>query len=326
MKHDTCRWWLLLAAAILVSACAAPGHREVTVGPGIAYAVSGQADLFSRFAPVVIPDATTERYNRLGSPAARLDKRGREHIYIDPDKPAYFIQERRFVTSRGQYTNLIYRIHFEKVPQNLLPFHLTAGRNVGLLIIVTLDHEQRPLLITTVHTCGCYLAFTPTSHMPPDAFPEKWNMDGQTVFGMKLPGRLNRMEENARPVIYLASGTHRVRDVRIMPVSSLADRYRIVVPAIQPMAALKRLPLGDGTTSFFETDGPRKGYVKGSHKPWEFLLMSWWVMDARIGEDKEYGDATLTGTTFYTDLNPAHRQDSDMWPFARFLAYWGWRL
>ncbi|MDQ7010492.1 MAG: hypothetical protein Q9M29_01600 [Mariprofundaceae bacterium] len=251
---------------------------------------------------MVIPHAATEPYNRLGSPAAMLDKRGREHIYIDPDKPAYFVQQRSFTTSRGQYTNLIYRIHFTEVPVSLLPFHLTAGRNVGLLIIVTLDREQRPLLITTVHTCGCYLAFTPTSHMPPDAFPEKWNMEGQTVFGMKLPGRVGWTGQDARPVIYLASGTHRVRDVRVMSINSLATRYRIVAPAIQPMAALKHLPLGDGTTSFFETDGPRKSYVKGSHKPWEFLLMSWWAWDARIGDDKEYGDAAITGTIFYTDL------------------------
>lgn len=48
--------------------------------------------------------------------------------------------------------------------------------------------------------------------------------------------------------------------------------------------------------------------------------MSWRAWDARIGEDKEYGNTVLTGTIFYTDMNPAHRQDSDMWPFARFLA------
>jgi len=29
---------------------------------------------------------------------------------------------------------------------------------------------------------------------------------------------------------------------------------------------------------------------------------------------------------FYTSLKPWRRHDSDMWPFADFLRYWGWHL
>jgi len=54
--------------------------------------------------------------------------------------------------------------------------------------------------------------------------------------------------------------------------------------------------------------------------------MSWWTLDAHIGEDKAYGNAAVTGSVFYTSLNPINRQASDMWPFAKFLEYWGWRL
>ncbi len=95
---------------------------------------------------------------------------------------------------------------------------------------------------------------------------------------------------------------------------------------LAPIAALDALPADGQTTSFFETSGARKGYVKGSSKPLERLLISWWALDWRVGQDKRYGPAEEMNTTFYTSLKPWRREQSDMWPFAEFLRYWGWRL
>jgi hypothetical protein len=81
-----------------------------------------------------------------------------------------------------------------------------------------------------------------------------------------------------------------------------------------------------GTTSFFEESGPRHGYVKGSAKPMEKLLMSWWALDLRVGEDKKLGDSADEGPVFYTSLKPWDRTASDMRIFAQFLSYWGWGL
>jgi hypothetical protein len=93
-----------------------------------------------------------------------------------------------------------------------------------------------------------------------------------------------------------------------------------------PMNALTQLPSNSGTTSFFHDDGVLKGHVKGSVKPLETLFMSLISLDLFVGTDKVYSDPEISGNRFYTSLKPWRREDSDMWDFARFLEYWGWRL
>jgi hypothetical protein len=91
--------------------------------------------------------------------------------------------------------------------------------------------------------------------------------------------------------------------------------------------ALLRLPMvNGGTTSFYHDAGWLKGHVKGSIKPLEMLFMSLISFDLFVGSDKIYADSTQWDNPFYTSLKPWRRHDSDMWDFARFLHYWGWRL
>lgn len=313
----------ILATTLLLSACASTS-RSVPDHPAIAYIATDNGSLFARHAPIVVPENQYKTHNKIGRPSARYDAQNKEEIYIDTATPVFYTQQQTFQTNKGQYTNLIYRIHFEKVPFQLFPFHFTAGNHGGLLIVVTVNQAEEPLLITTVHTCGCYLAIIPTRYLPADAYPEKWDVtQTQSVYGETLPMRLDYPDMNYLPVITLRDGTHRVMDVRI----GKADAYNRIATPIEPLEALKKLPLdGNNTTSFYITDGLRKGYVKGSFKPFELALMSWWVLDPFVGVDKELGDSKETGTVFYTSLAPWNRKDSDMWEFARFLEFWGWRL
>lgn len=92
------------------------------------------------------------------------------------------------------------------------------------------------------------------------------------------------------------------------------------------MDQLNHLPVNDGTASFYHSEGILKGHVKGSVKPLETLFLSLVSLDMLVGTDKVYGDADETGNQFYTSLKPWRRKDSDMWDFAGFLWYWGWRL
>jgi hypothetical protein len=107
-----------------------------------------------------------------------------------------------------------------------------------------------------------------------------------------------------------------------------AGRHAHAVKAeLLPLEALEQLDLGNGaTTSFYETAGDRRGYVKESYKPRERLFMSWWALDWRVGEDKKLGRDKDDGIEFYTSLKPWARSASDMRDFAAFLKYWGWRL
>jgi hypothetical protein len=175
-----------------------------------------------------------------------------------------------------------------------------------------------------VHTCGCYLAIIPTSALPKSAYPEHWTPEKQDIYGELLPSRImiDTTAEEDRFVIRLRGATHRVMDV----TTSQPARANAETAQLLPIQSLRELPFNGKTLSFFETEGARKGYVRGSHKPYERWLMGWWALDLRVGEDKDLGPSEETGTVFYTSLKPWARKKSDLWEFARFLDYWGWKL
>lgn len=319
------RQLVVLCLALALSAACARAPRVSLETRPTAFVARDDATAFSRHAPVFVVRGFEQTYNRIGAPAARMDGKGRERVFIDPQRPVFFAQEVKFRASGREYTNLVYRVHFERVP---FP-DLTAGKNVGLLALITLNAGGEPVLITTVHTCGCYKAMIPTTYLPPENWPEKWDPTGQEVYGENLPGILAYPSESAagyRPVIFVRPETHRIMDVRIENVREAAWRYEVVPAAIEPMDNLKALRIDGRTTSFYEAAGGRKGFVKESRKPLEKLFMGTLAFDLNVGCDKEYGDSSRTGTTFYTSLKFWRRQDSDMWQFARFLSYWGWRL
>jgi len=298
--------------------------EAVEISPQYVAAEYGDS-LLARYAPIFILEDPTKSYNKIGTPAVREDKNGRPDVYVDSHKATIYAMEQKFKDSGGHYTNLIYRVHFEKTPYK----HLTAGRNLGLIVIVTLNQKNQPLLITTVHTCGCYLAIIPTSYLPKESYPDNWSLGGQDAFGEHLPSFIDMkgsVGAQHKFVFSIRSGTHRVMHLDQSAEKDFILPADFVTATLEPMKSLRELPFGDSVTSFFETTGARKGYVRNSHKPFERLLMSWWAMDWRIGEDKDLGPREETGTTFYTSLKFWAWEKSDLWNFANFLDYWGWKL
>ena len=319
----------MLSVVILlyfIAGCASLDYHSGV--PTQTYVATG-SDLISRFMPVIVSEHPEYIYNRIGQPGViEIDQKYR--LRIDSEVAVVYYEKRSFETARGSYTNLIYRVHFAEVPMSLLPFNLTAGKNVGLIFIVTLDVRQQPVLITMVHTCGCYLAMVPTDYLQEDAFPEGWNTESQYVYGATLPGllRLGHTTGRKKAVIVLKNGTHRVIHIDAVQVDELKSQYGSISLMIKPASELEALLTDNGqrSVSMFETTGPRKGYVRDSHKPFEFLFMSWWAMDWYVGVDKLYGNPGQDGPPFNTSLKPWARSESDMRDFPRFLRYWGWRL
>ncbi|MBU0674793.1 MAG: hypothetical protein KJ950_09145 [Proteobacteria bacterium] len=316
---------LLLCLLLTLSGCAGigsqtSGNQEMTI-----YGAPKNDDsLYSRFAPLVRAIGTEAAYNRIGKVSAIINNDQDDFkLVIDPRFPVYYVQKQDFISARGaSYTNLIYRVHFSEVPF----YHLTSGANVGLLIYLTLNDQNQPVLVTTLHTCGCYLAIVPTSYLPADALPNNWNPTLQNVYGESLPGVLDYgLREDLKVLVDLRAATHRVTDIRLIQANETPQGFQQSV-MLEPMDSLNSIPLQDQKISFFETSGFRKGYVKGSHKPFEMLLMGWWALDPLIGEDKALGPYQNTGTHMYTSLKFWARQNSDIWDFPTFLTYWGWRL
>jgi hypothetical protein len=322
--------WLVLI--LILSGCAYSQKGIEEKVHTVYMAQKGEAPLISKFSPVFLTYNHRESYNRIGRPSAKANEKMDVKVYVDPGSPAIYFMRRNFSTAKGSYTNLIYRIHFSEVPYSLIPFHLTAGQNVGLIFVITVDENQRPLLFTTAGTCGCYAAIVPTSYLPKDAYPEAWKNEPLEVYGEELPPLLD-YEDMSRPslLVHLRSAVHRVMDIEVVEKDRYKDReqFTIIKAPLLPTDALERIPVNgtDGeTTSFYYVEGAVRGHVKGSIKPWASLFLSLISLDFFVGTDKAYGDRRVTGNPFYTSLKPWNRHASDMGDFATFLKFWGWRL
>jgi hypothetical protein len=296
-----------------------------------------QATLYTPSAPPSIATVNTptflvreadKPYNKIGTPHVERGDDQQPNISVNPETPTVYFETQEFTTAKGLYTNLIYRIHFQEVPLGWTSINLTAGQNPGLLFIYTLDEAGTLLLVTTVHTCGCYLAFLPTGAMPREYLPPDWPTAPQDVYGYTLPSSLPLSGEKTDEQIAftLENATHRIGAVTVLDNPIRQTLPQQIQMHLKPMLDLYYLPYQDKTVSFFETEGSRRGYVKNNTKILERLFMSWWAFDLHVGEDKAYSTYDKSETIFYTSLKFWDRQASDLKNFSEFLAYWGWRL
>jgi hypothetical protein len=322
--------FLVLIIVMLAFGCA---HKPIA-GPDESHGLftprHDETLVESRYAPVFLAYDAGKPYNRIGRPMADYTTNGGVKLYVDPDSPVVFTDRQTFKTPGGLYTNLIYRIHFQKVPFSLVPFHLTAGSNSGILIIITLDAQGQPVLVTNAGTCGCYAEVVPTSNLPREQLPEKWDREGSiSVYGETLPAMLDYEDiKTPRLLIHLRPGVHRVMDMAVMDQGEMdrLTQFQRIPTSLAPAQDLENIPLNGKQTSFYHDAGILKGHVKGSIKPWESLLMSLISLDLFVGSDKFYGDTEKSGNPFYTSLKPWNRKKSDMNDFAGFLNFRGWRF
>lgn len=321
---------LLLPLLFLAGVACSPVTSIRGDEPPTAFAAPSRhdAETLARFSPVFWIHNAATPYNRLGTPVAEKDADGIVRVRVDPERPAIFAEKRTFRTARGEYVNLVYRVHFAEIPFNLVPFTLTAGDNAGLLVVVTLDAAGKPVLVSQSGTCGCYIAVVPTDFTPPDALPEGWTGKPVEIFGETLsPLVPYNATPEPRLLVEVRPAEHRVMDLKIIS-DPAAEKRNAKIPwvdaPLRDMAELKSLPLPDGTTvSLYYNAAPLTGHVRGAWRPWETLLMSWFSLDFFVGMDKEYGNPQ---NPFYTSLKPWARRESDFADFPTFLNYWGWRL
>lgn len=319
--------YLLLLLLLLLGGCAT-NYTTLSPETHLAYVSKGDSPA-ARNLPVLVTESPDDRYNLIGTATVSTDEKNNETVAVSPDQATVYHETRQWQGAKGSYTNLIYRVHFPSVPFSLLPFHLISGDNVGLFIIITFDENSQPLLVTTVHTCGCYLAFIPTTSLPEEFFPDNWQDKEQSIYGESLPAVIDYPSPDAEAKLHILfrHSTHRVKRVWMGYLDEKS--YRLDAPPVllTPLADLTHLHSASGTPlSFYETEGPRKEYVIGSQKIWERLLISWWAFDWRVGEDKRLGNDQTDGITFYTSLKPWAREESDLRNFSQFLHYWGWKF
>lgn len=315
---------LFLLTVLIFTGCA---HRPADPATTALYLSPVPAGEQPGHAPAFLVRENHRDFNRIGTPAVLPASDDPAKVIVDPAKPSIYFETATFTTPQGQYRNLIYRLHFAEVPFGLCQWNLTAGKNPGLLIIYTLDQKDQLLLVTTVHTCGCYLAFLPTQFLDREAFPKNWPEQRQRVYGYQLPALLDTSAEAREPLTFtVADQTHRISAVTTGLPDTSDYTGDPILKELLPLGALHHLPFRDSTVSFFETKGPRAGYVKNNTKILERLLMGWWAFDWRVGEDKAYGQDDTSPAIFYTSLKFWARKASDLKDFPAFLEYWGWRF
>lgn len=320
---------ILLLLALALGGCAHLAQINLQVKPASYIPMGSAPELALRYAPAFVVHNPHQTHNRIGRPTARLDDRGLEVIEIDLARPTVYYQAVKFQTKRAAYTNLFYRVHYPATPASLIPFFIGWGNNMGNFIVITLNHRDQPVLVTTVGTCGCYAASIPTTALPRDALPPNWSGQPLEIYGENLPPLLDYAgKPGFRLLVEFRPGEHRVMAISLVPLAGIMDQrvFEVNQAELLPMEELERLPFGkdEGSrTSFFYQSGPLYGHVKGAYKPLETLFLGIASLDLVVGMDKAYG---YKANPFYTSIKPWARLDSDMNDFPRFLRYWGWRL
>lgn len=308
-----------LLTLIVLTGCATNSpvnQQSMTVLPGWE---KDKAD--QKVVPVFTILQSEEKYNRIGIVEA-IDDGDDVEVRVNPDKPAVYYKTSTFTTAKGEYTNEVYRIHFEKTPFT----YLTAGKFPGIFVIFTSDRDNHLILVTTVMTCGCYVAIMPTQWLSKESYPVNWPEDTISIYGEILPAFLGTVNPGQYLDFTIRPGGHRVMAIQVLKQPELAVReYETAM--IYDYDHLHHLKTRTGKeTSFFYQNWPLTGHVKGAFKWWEMLLLSIPSLDLFVGMDKDIGNTEEIGNPFYTSLQPWFRSASDMNDFSSFLQFHGWNL
>ena len=211
--------------------------------------------LFRRHAPVFEID-TTGPDDGIGQPAW-----GPDGIpFVDTGVPVMFVRSTRTLFGGKVLPQLVYSVWFPARPKEG-PFDLLGGRLDGITVRLTLDHEGRPLLVDTMHSCGCYHQFFPTARLRMRPRPD--SLDEWAFVPQSLPSP----PPGTRLLLRVAAASHQIQRLRWAPALDI-DREL----ALQPDDSLRSLPLpGGGRRSLFGPDGLVVGSERGER--WLFWPM-----------------------------------------------------
>ena len=159
--------------------------------------------LISRHAPIFLLESNGT-FDRIGTIVFARDSQ----VTVDAASPVVY-QRVSFTRIAGQtYVQLTYSVWFSERPVNA-PMDLLGGNLDGVMVRITLGQNGTPLLVDSIHACGCYHLFFPTPNLSPRPPPDtniEWAFS---------PKNLPAMTAGQRVVVQLASATHYLTDIRI---------------------------------------------------------------------------------------------------------------
>jgi hypothetical protein len=276
------------ASARKVAAVLAGAKRDAL---GIPQLSDRDADvLFAAFAPVIEVE-TTGDYDRIGP--LQWATSTREAPDVDITHPT--IYRRLAFTRYGGQTlvQVVYLLWFSERPDDgwLDPL---SGNLDGLFFRVTLDPAGRPLVYDTIHPCGCYHMFFPTSLATPIAAPDpriEWAFVPRTLPAIELPQRV---------VIRVQSRSHYIVDIYPETNGMTAG----VTYALADESQLRILPTPTGPRSIYGPDG----IVRGTERGERFAV--WPLGLEEAGSMREWGHhaTALVGRRQFDDADLIERR------------------
>lgn len=203
--------------------------------------------LLEAFAPVWLIDTLTND-DRIGDPVVR------DHPWpaIDTRVPVTYAYVSHTRFGGETLLQLNYVIWFPARPLSG-EADLLGGPIDGIAWRVTLANDGSVLLADTMHNCGCYHLFYPSSRLAPRERGGEW------VEAAFAPQPLPVLAAGERYALRIAAATHYVQRVLAVPAAGEGVRY-----ALDDYDRLRAIPLtGGGHRALFRPDGIVPGSERG---------------------------------------------------------------
>ncbi len=265
-----------------------------------------------------IPQFSTGEWQRLlnrHAPAFEVETKGifdrigeikfgpHEQVIVEPAKSAVY-QRVGFTRIAGKtHVQLSYSAWFTERPKSATAaFDLLGGHLDGVIVRITLDHDGLPMLVDSIHGCGCYHLFFPTPTLAPSPAPTE-NIEWAFV-----PETLPTFVAGQRVVVRIASGTHYLTSIRIVdafkPATPLqiyqlkSERDLLSLP-VESHALDARNENGTGHQSIF---GPN-GLVAGTERGERFFFWPMGILSP--GAMRQWGThaTAFVGTRHFDDAD-----------------------
>ncbi len=175
-------------------------------------------------------------------------------IGVDTDTPVVYQRLAHTLVQGEPLVQLVYTVWFPERPKrNALD--LLGGVLDGLIVRITLAPDGRPLLVDTIHACGCYHLFFPAARLalrPDPPVDEEWAF---------VPATLPAWQPGDRFAVRVASATHHVIGLTSVP-SAAPDTTASYQRRTE--AQLRQLPTPEGgVRSLYAPDGLVAGTERG---------------------------------------------------------------
>lgn len=203
--------------------------------------------LYASFAPVWEIDVASDA-DRIGTPFWGKDRT----VDIDLAQPRVYRRISHTWLGGRVLLQLNYQVWFPERPLKGR-FDILGGHLDGMIWRVTLAENGEPILYDTIHNCGCYHMFFPSSRL---RYTGKAYIVEEPLL---IPVRAPRLSRGERVVLRVAHSTHYLVNVAAETALSGGVEYEFA-----NYDTLRTLPVSDGyRRSLFGPDGLVSGTQRG---------------------------------------------------------------